>query len=65
MRKLTVHARVDTYIGATVDQIAFMVKLHSPLHRAITKEKESGRESKEGAERELGISKISLVEIQE
>ena len=33
VRKLTVHARVDTYIGATVDQIAFKVKLHSPLHR--------------------------------
>ena len=35
VRELTVHARVDTYIGATVDQIAFKVKLHSPLLRAV------------------------------
>ena len=31
VRKLTVHGRVDTYIGEKVDQIAFMVKLHTPL----------------------------------
>ena len=35
VRKLTVHVGVDTYIGVKVDQIAFMVKLHTPLPRSV------------------------------
>ena len=30
-RKLTVRVRVDTYIEGKVDQIAYTVKLHTPL----------------------------------
>ena len=33
VRKLTVCVRVDTYIGGKVDQIAYTVKLHTPLPR--------------------------------